>query len=119
MRDQWIRRSDGFLIMYAIDILTSFVGLDNYFESLQVVKDKRPNELPVVVVGNKADVDPSSRRISYEQGLEKAKSINANFFEASAKTCANVTESLHSLVKKMKMVQNGGEKKKFSLCILL
>lgn len=53
-----------------------------------VSADKAP---PVVLVGNKADLE-QLREVSTSEGIELAKTMDCDFFEASAKTRVNVQE---------------------------
>jgi hypothetical protein len=50
----------------------------------------------VFLVGNRIDLD-TERVISREEGAEKAKTINARFFEVSAKTGENVNELFYAI----------------------
>jgi len=62
-----------------------------------VSSDKAP---PIVLVGNKADLE--SREVSKSEGQELAKIMNCDFFEASAKTRTNVQESFFQLVRRIR-----------------
>jgi GTPase SAR1 family protein len=60
------------------------------------------NELqgpPFILVGNKNDIEPEKRQVTYEEGEEFAKSRNMLFYEVSALNGTNVVESLQSVVK--------------------
>lgn len=52
-----------------------------------------------ILIGNKADCEESSRRVSHEEGEELAKSYNINYFEASAKAGINIAESLECIIR--------------------
>jgi len=79
--------------------------------------------VPVVVVGNKCDVE--SRQVSTKEGRELAKSINAPFFETSAKARMNVDAAFLELVKevkKWKAAKEGPQQKKHkkeSSCVII
>ena len=53
---------------------------------------------PFILVGNKNDIEPEKRQVSYEEGEEFAKSRNMLFYEVSALDGTNVVESLQSIV---------------------
>ena len=54
---------------------------------------------PFILLGNKNDIDPSKRQVSYDEGEEFAKSRNMLFYEVSALDSTNVVESLQAIVK--------------------
>ena len=57
-----------------------------------------------ILIGNKADCDVSSRRITTEEGEALAASYGIRYFEASAKAGLNISESLEDIIRKV--VQN-------------
>ena len=72
---------------------------------------ERP-DFPVLLLGNKADLDPQDRRVTLEQGQELAKSWGCGFYETSAKTRQNIEESFDYLVRAMvkhaSLLKSGG-----------
>eukprot|EP01091_Cochliopodium_minus_P021350 TRINITY_DN971_c1_g1_i3.p1 TRINITY_DN971_c1_g1~~TRINITY_DN971_c1_g1_i3.p1 ORF type:complete len:147 (+),score=51.27 TRINITY_DN971_c1_g1_i3:858-1298(+) len=101
LRDQWIRGCEGFIVMYSIDSLSSFEEVNSFIENIEIVMDKRADQLNIIVVGNKCDLE-DEREVSTEAGENMAKSINAIFKEASAKTRTNVEESIFDIIRKMR-----------------
>ena len=57
-----------------------------------------------ILIGNKADCEASSRRITTEEGEALAASYGIRYFEASAKAGLNISESLEDIIRKV--VQN-------------
>jgi GTPase KRas len=108
--------------MYSIDSLASFNKIQAFVENIEIVYDKKANILNVIVIGNKSDLE-DEREVSKEAGEQYAKTINAIFKEASAKTKTNVEESIFELVRKMRSNPIGTNskiiKKKEGLCTLL
>ncbi len=91
MRDQHILQGQGFALVYAINLKTTLPQLGAFYQSVLRVKEE--DSYPVVVIGNKCDIE-KSRVIrlddnlfidSTEEGRQFAKSISAPFFEASGK----------------------------------
>ncbi|OBA20734.1 ras-domain-containing protein [Metschnikowia bicuspidata var. bicuspidata NRRL YB-4993] len=96
MREQYMRTGEGFLLVYAINSRNSLDELLVFYEQIQRVKDS--DNVPVLVVGNKSDLE-IERQVSYEEGLAFAKSLGCPFMEASAKQRINVEEAFHGLVR--------------------
>jgi len=70
MRDQHILQGNGFLLVYSVTAKTSFLQLPEFHQSIERVKDT--NDFPVVVIGNKSDLE-KTRAISYTEGKDFAK----------------------------------------------
>jgi small GTP-binding protein len=86
-RDEWIRDSDGFVIVYSITSRTSFDNIKEFYDTILRVKDGE--ELSIALAGNKADLD-DKRAVSTEDGAELAARLGAQFRETSAKTRMNI-----------------------------
>lgn len=65
MREQYMRTGEGFLLVYSITSRTSFVEIATFQQQILRVKDK--DYFPVIVVGNKCDLD-MDRAVS-QQGM--------------------------------------------------
>lgn len=96
MREQYMRTGEGFLLVYAINLRNSLDELQLFYEQIQRVKELEL--VPVLVVGNKCDLE-GERQVSYEEGLEFAKTVGAPFLETSAKQRINVEEAFYGLVR--------------------
>eukprot|EP00054_Salpingoeca_dolichothecata_P012110 m.67239 g.67239 ORF g.67239 m.67239 type:complete len:842 (-) comp19789_c0_seq2:154-2679(-) len=97
MRDQYVRTGDGFVIMYSLTCRHSFEEAEMMYTFVQRIKDQ--DHVPVVLVGNKCDLD-NERQVSATEGADLAKTFgHAPFFETSAKTRINVEECFHELVR--------------------
>jgi len=107
MRDNYYRTGEGFLCVYSITIEDSWRQLKEFHEQIQRVTENE--EMPFVVVGNKADLE-EKRQVSYKQGKELADTLHAEFYETSAKTNTNVEEAFLALVRKIREVKLRGVK---------
>lgn len=96
MREQYMRTGEGFLLVYAINSRTSLEELQVFYEQIQRVKDA--DNVPVLVVGNKSDLE-IERQVSFEEGAAFAKSLGCPFLETSAKQRINVEEAFYGLVR--------------------
>jgi len=121
IRDQHMIQGNGFLLVYSIDQKNSFQSIIEIYHNILRVKET--DSVPVVLVGNKCDVD--SRQVSTKEGKDLAKSINAPFFETSAKSRVNVDAAFLELVKEVKRwratkeVVGQKRHKKESSCVII
>jgi len=108
MRDLYMKNGQGFVLVYSITARSTFNELNDLRE--QIVRVKDVEDVPIVIVGNKCDLE-HERDVSKEQGkglTEKYK--NCSFFETSAKTRVNVTDIFHSLVRQINQKSRIGGK---------
>ncbi|KXN68515.1 ras-like protein [Conidiobolus coronatus NRRL 28638] len=94
MRDQYIRSGHGFIIVYSIDQLDSFKEAISIYQRICIVKESR--KVPIVLVGNKCDLEEQRRVTKYQAEL-MAKNWNCPIFETSAKFRINIDEAFHEL----------------------
>ncbi|KAJ3143765.1 Ras GTPase, partial [Irineochytrium annulatum] len=72
MREQYMRSGDGFLLCFSITSRSSFQEIHTFHQQILRVKDR--DWFPVVLVGNKADLD-DMRAVSIAEAREAAKSF--------------------------------------------
>ena len=92
-----IKKANGIIIMYDITNKSSF---DSLPEIIQNIKEERGNDFPMVLVGNKADLE-EDREIKKEQGEDLAFKNAMGFFEVSNKEGTNIEEAGLALVNKI------------------
>jgi len=117
MRDLYMKNGQGFVLVYSIIAQSTFNDLPDLREQILRVKDK--DDVPMVLVGNKCDLN-DQRVISTDQGNDLAKKFGCAFLEASAKTRVNVEQIFHDLIRQINKIsppaKAPGKKKG---CILL
>lgn len=102
MREQYMRSGEGFLLVFSVTDRSSFDEIYKFHKQILRVKDRE--EFPMILVGNKADLE-QQRVISPEEGLELARHLNIKYIEASAKIRMNVDAAFHELVRIVRKFQ--------------
>jgi GTPase KRas len=104
LRDQWIRECEGFVIVYSITSSHSFHQVKAFKQQVNRVKDA--DDLPIMLVGNKCDLE-EEREVLKSQGVALAEKFGFQFKEASAKTRVNVEEAYYDLVRTIRGIKAG------------
>ena len=91
-----MRHGEGFVCVYDITSRNSFEEIMKMRK--QILMAKNVDTVPMVLVGNKADLE-DDRNVTTAEGKELAKSFGCEFLETSAKTGMNITDSFYSLVR--------------------
>ncbi|THX26433.1 ras-like GTPase Ras1 [Aureobasidium pullulans] len=99
MREQYMRTGEGFLLVYSITSQQSFEEIKTFQQQILRVKDK--DYFPMIVVGNKCDLD-GEREVSVEEGKELARSFGCKFIETSAKSRINVENAFYDIVREIR-----------------
>eukprot|EP00055_Hartaetosiga_balthica_P018815 m.135418 g.135418 ORF g.135418 m.135418 type:complete len:194 (+) comp9995_c0_seq1:232-813(+) len=100
MREQYMRTGEGFLLVYSIIDRNSFEEIQTFYSQILRVKDK--DEFPMILVGNKSDLE-SERQVKTSESQELAKKLKVPQVETSAKQRVNVDFAFHELVR---MIRN-------------
>eukprot|EP00039_Didymoeca_costata_P008848 m.117689 g.117689 ORF g.117689 m.117689 type:complete len:202 (+) comp14257_c0_seq1:2955-3560(+) len=95
------------IVVYDITSRDSFEAVKSWVEELQT---NGPNDVILVVAGNKADLE-SSRAIPTDEAKAYAKGINASFFETSAMTGVNVEDVFQDIAQRIPESKLPGPKK--------
>ena len=121
LRDTYIKAAEGFLLVYSVTSVRTFSHAQKLLTHIQKMKFQ---SVPVIICGNKADMD-DSREVTTEEGQSFASGVGCPFFETSAKTGINVHEAIHQLVRLVTQQRatispaTGGAKPKTGGCVLL
>ncbi|KYQ90818.1 Ras GTPase [Tieghemostelium lacteum] len=100
MRELYMKSAEGFILVYSIIVKSTFYEIQDIVEQLFRVKDE--DEVPIVLVGNKIDLD-SHREVSTQDGKQLAASYpNCDFYEASSKERINVDNVFFSIIRRIK-----------------
>lgn len=121
MRTQWMSDGEGFLLVYAIDMRSTFEELENFY--LDICRAQDDDDVPIVICGNKCDLPDSERKVTAEEGRAMAEKWGCHFFETSAKEEINTREAFFQVVQAIKAKQGknpqGDTRKKKRFCQIL
>lgn len=101
MREQYMRCGEGFLICYSLTDRRSFEEVAGYKKL--ITKVRAADSIPIVLVGNKVDLD--DRKITTEEGQALAQAMGCPFFETSAALRHFVDDAFHMLVREIRKKQ--------------
>ena len=94
---QYLYGAMGGIVLYDITNSSSFSHITDWISIIKQMNQR----FPIILLGSKSDLD-NLREISYEEGVEAAKSIGLNgFIEGSSKTGENIKEIFEGLVQIM------------------
>ncbi|KAL6941243.1 hypothetical protein ACO0RG_002367 [Hanseniaspora osmophila] len=100
MRELYIKSGHGFLLVYSVDDENSLSELLKLRD--QVLRIKDTEKVPMVLVGNKADLSDMERKISVEDGITVSEQWGKiPFYETSALLRSNVDEVFVDLVRQI------------------
>jgi len=102
MREQYMRSGEGFLLVFSLSDRRSFDDAARFHKEILRVKDR--DEFPVMLVGNKADLQ-SQRVVSGEEAHDLARQLKAPYIECSAKMRMNVDQAFYELVRLVRRFQ--------------
>jgi len=107
MRDSYMRSGQGFICVYSI---TDHVSFDEVVEFRNLIlRAKDANTVPMVIVGNKVDLE-SERVVAASEGQQLAAECGAAFLESSAKNVVNVEECFFQLVREIDKMRGAVKK---------
>ena len=95
----YTKKANGILLIYDITNQDSFEEIKNWAQKL---KDESGNLKPIVIIGNKNDLE-DERVVCPDEGEQLAETLgeDINFYETSCKTGENVEEAINNLIKQV------------------
>lgn len=97
MREQYMRKGDGFLLVYSVTDRQSYENIHHFYTQILRVKDR--DYYPMLLVANKVDL-VHLRKVTEDQGRELATQLNVPYIETSAKDPPlNVDAAFHEVVR--------------------
>jgi small GTP-binding protein len=92
-----VRNAEGIILMYDITNIKTFESIIEWVDSIRKIK---PNDFPILLVGNKCDLE-EERLIETEEGRQEAEKYGFLFLETSIKNGINVDEAVSTLALKV------------------
>lgn len=102
MREQYMRSGEGFLLVFALNDHSSFDEIAKFQKQILRVKDR--DEYPMLMVGNKCDLEPQ-RQVSLEEAQNASRNMMIPYIECSAKSRINIDQAFHELVRLVRKFQ--------------
>ena len=102
----YYKGAHGIILTYDVTDINSFKNIRNWIKQIE---QNAQNTVSKVLVGNKCD--KSERAVSFEEGQKLAKEFGMEFFETSAKSNINVSETFTFLTKDILKNTEGGTTK--------
>ncbi|KAF2272304.1 rheb small monomeric GTPase RhbA [Westerdykella ornata] len=107
----------GYMIVYSVASKQSF-------EMARIIRDKILNHLgtewvPIVIVGNKSDLNPAQRQVTAADGKALAEEFKCAWTEASARYNENVQKAFDLMIAEIEKSQNPGEPAGGSKCLVM
>lgn len=97
MREQYMRKGDGFLLVYSVTDVQSYENIVNFHTQILRVKDR--DVYPMLLVANKVDL-VHLRKVTEESGRDLALRLGIPYIETSAKDPPlNVDAAFHEVVR--------------------
>jgi len=124
IRDNYFRSGEGFLCVFSITEDDSFQSTQEFRD--QILRVKNDNNIPFILVGNKADLT-NNRKVQQATANNRAAQWQVPYVETSAKTRENVDKVFYDLMREIRSRKvsedsqgkaNEGKKKKKKCQIL-
>jgi len=107
MREQYMRCGEGFIICYSITDRHSFNEAVEYRNL--ITKVRATEEVPVILVANKVDLEQTRRLVETTEGQALATKFGCSFYETSAAHRRHVDDVFHTLVREIRKRDEEGE----------
>ncbi|DAA75317.1 TPA_exp: Uncharacterized protein A8136_1714 [Trichophyton benhamiae CBS 112371] len=99
MRELYMKQGEGFLLVFSITSMSSLNELQELRE--QIIRIKDDEKVPIVIVGNKSDLE-EDRAVSRSRAFALSQQWgNAPYYETSARRRANVDEAFIDLCRQI------------------
>jgi len=116
LRNLYVKNGMGFILVFSLASQSSFAEISELRE--QIVRVKETPTVPIIVVGNKSDLE-DMRQVARKEAETLCRSIQAEYIESSAKTATNIEVIFQSLVRTIAAQLPNSHRKSRKLCSIL
>ncbi|XP_052098485.1 GTP-binding protein Rit1-like [Mytilus californianus] len=102
MREQYMRKGEGFILCYSITDRRSYDEMLTYKKLINQVRCR--DDIPVILVGNKCDLH-EKRKVTPDEGIALSHQFKCPFYETSAVTRQCVDDIFLSLIREIRNVE--------------
>ena len=102
-----VAEGDMFALVYSVENRRSFDTIKSVWQNIIQLKEEKKDELPFVLVANKADVSATRRKVSEAEGIELSEEIDCPYVEVSAKTGFKVDSIYNHLLDVRDAIEKG------------
>ena len=99
LRDQNICRSDGFLLIFSFENISTLDYLESVILTIERLKDKEHAQLPIVIAANAWEVGYFNGDLP--RAMDFAKAFNIPLITCSARNSVNIPLVFEELVRQM------------------
>ena len=95
-RDQYLSTANGIVFVFSVASRHSFERIYPLYKRILSLRDQ--TSLPMVLVGNKSDVQEADRQVSANEAREVARLLGCSYIETSALSQTKIKDVFHSIV---------------------
>ena len=96
MSSAYYKGAQGFILVYDITNRQSFDNVETWYSTLKSNLEFS-TDLDIILIGNKCDLE-QNRKVTKEEGEDKAKILNVPFMETSSLNGTNIVAAFNKLV---------------------
>lgn len=98
MAKSYYQRAHGIILACAINNRNSFYNLKNWLNSIK--ENTQTDTIKLIIIANKLDL-AEEREVKTEEIEQKAKDLNVDYYETSAKENINIDLAFNSIIDKV------------------
>lgn len=101
MRDFYIKSNDGFILVYSITSISSFMEVEDFYKLIMDIKDNHI-KIPCLIAGNKSDLN-SERTVAKDMVTNFTEKHDLDHIETCAKDLISVQNMFINIINQIKI----------------